>query len=57
MEVMYYNLSWLKEMGYDAAPRLWKSFKQMACDAVAKPFSKGTGDAESVGLAMRNGCL
>ncbi len=53
MEVMYYNLSWLKEMGYEAAPTTVEEFKKMACDAVTKPFSKGTGDAEPVGLAMR----
>ncbi len=53
MEVMYYNLSWLKEMGYEAAPTTMEEFKAMACDAVAKPYSKGTGDATPVGLAMR----
>ena len=53
MEVMYYNLSWLKEMGYEAAPTTPEQFKEMACKAVTTPFSKGTGDAESTGMAMR----
>ncbi|HPL82615.1 MAG TPA: extracellular solute-binding protein, partial [Anaerolineaceae bacterium] len=53
MEVMYYNLSWLKEMGYDAAPKTPEEFKEMACKAVNQPFSKGTGDAEPIGMAMR----
>lgn len=52
MEVMYYNLSWLKEMGYDAAPKTPEEFKEMACKAVNQPFSKGTGDAEPIGMAM-----
>ena len=53
MEVLYYNLSWLKEMGYEAAPKTPEEFKEMACKAVDNPFSKGTGDAEPIGMAMR----
>jgi multiple sugar transport system substrate-binding protein/sn-glycerol 3-phosphate transport system substrate-binding protein len=51
--VLYYNLSWLKEMGYEAAPKTPEEFKEMACKAVDNPFSKGTGDAEPIGMAMR----
>jgi len=53
MEVMYYNLSWLKQMGYEAAPTTMEEFRAMACDAVANPFEKGTGEETPVGLAMR----
>ena len=53
MEVMYVNLEWLKEMGYEAAPTTPEQFKEMACKAVSTPFSKGTGDAESTGMAIR----
>ena len=53
MEVMYTNLEWLKEMGYEGAPKTPEQFKEMACKAVEQPFSKGTGDAESTGMAMR----
>jgi multiple sugar transport system substrate-binding protein len=53
MEVLYYNLSWLKEMGYDGPPATTEEFKEMACKAVEQPFSKGTGDAEPIGMAMR----
>ena len=53
MEVMYTNLEWIKEMGYTGAPTTPEQFKEMACKAVTTPFSKGTGDAESTGMAMR----
>jgi multiple sugar transport system substrate-binding protein len=33
MEVLYYNLDWLKEMGYDGPPKTWAEFKEMACKA------------------------
>ena len=53
MEVMYYNLSWLKQMGYEAPPTTVEEFKQMACDAVANPFEKGMGEDTPVGYAVR----
>ncbi len=34
-------------------PRPPEEFKEMACKAVNQPFSKGTGDAEPIGMAMR----
>ena len=57
MEVMYYNLSWLKQMGYEAAPTTMEEFRAMACDAVANPFEKGTGEETPVGCSYENGCL
>lgn len=33
MEVLYYNLDWLKQMGYDGPPKTWAEFKEMACKA------------------------
>ncbi|GAB4556831.1 MAG: hypothetical protein Kow0047_00630 [Anaerolineae bacterium] len=44
MEVMYYNVDWLKELGYDAPPATPEEFKEMACKAVQQPFSKATGE-------------
>ncbi len=44
MEVMYYNMDWLKELGYDAAPTTPDEFKEMACKAAANPYSKATVD-------------
>ncbi len=42
MEVLYYNMDWLKELGYDAPPTTPDQFKEMACKAVNQPFSKAT---------------
>ena len=33
MEVLYYNLDWLNELGYDGPPETWAEFKEMACAA------------------------
>jgi len=44
MEVMYYNIDWLKEMGYDGPPTTPEEFKEMACKAVEQPFSKATAE-------------
>jgi len=51
MEVMYYNMDWLKEMGYDAPPATPEEFREMACKAVEQPFSKGTGE-KSMGYQL-----
>jgi ABC-type glycerol-3-phosphate transport system substrate-binding protein len=31
--VLYYNLDWLKTLGYDDPPRTWEEFREMACAA------------------------
>ena len=33
MEVLYYNLDWLNELGYDGPPTTWADFQEMACAA------------------------
>jgi len=38
MEVLYYNIDWLKEMGYDAPPETPQEFKAMSCKAVKSPY-------------------
>ncbi len=40
MEVFYYNVDWLRELGYDGPPRTWDKFAQMCRRAKAQPFSK-----------------
>jgi multiple sugar transport system substrate-binding protein len=40
MEVMYYNMDWLQELGYDGPPKTWAEFKEMTCKATDK--DKGT---------------
>ena len=44
MEVMYYNMDWLKELGYDAPPTTPDEFKEMACKAAQQPYSKATAE-------------
>ncbi len=51
-EVMYYNLDWLKEMGYDGPPTTPDQFKEMACKASKTPFSKATGTGGSFGYEL-----
>jgi multiple sugar transport system substrate-binding protein/sn-glycerol 3-phosphate transport system substrate-binding protein len=41
MEVLYYNATWLKELGYDAPPATPEQFKEMACKAAQSNGSKG----------------
>jgi multiple sugar transport system substrate-binding protein/sn-glycerol 3-phosphate transport system substrate-binding protein len=43
-EVLYYNVEWLKELGYDAPPKTPEDMKEMACKAVEQPFSKATAE-------------
>jgi len=42
MEVLYYNQTWLSELGYDAPPTTPDEFKEMAC-AAAAANGDGTG--------------
>ncbi len=42
MEVLYYNKTWLSELGYDAPPTTPEEFKEMAC-AGAAANGDGTG--------------
>jgi multiple sugar transport system substrate-binding protein/sn-glycerol 3-phosphate transport system substrate-binding protein len=44
MEVLYYNMDWLNELGYDAPPATPEEFKEMACAAVENPFSGATAE-------------
>jgi multiple sugar transport system substrate-binding protein/sn-glycerol 3-phosphate transport system substrate-binding protein len=44
MEVLYYNMDWLTELGYDAPPATPEEFKEMACAAAANPYSGATAE-------------
>lgn len=33
MDVLFYNMDWLKKLGYSAPPKTWKEFEEMACKA------------------------
>lgn len=49
MEVLYYNIDWLAELGYDTPPATPEEFTEMACRAVDEGFSGAIGDAGSLG--------
>jgi basic membrane lipoprotein Med (substrate-binding protein (PBP1-ABC) superfamily)/ABC-type glycerol-3-phosphate transport system substrate-binding protein len=42
MDSFYYNIDWLKELGYSEPPQTPDQFKEMACKAAKTPFSKAT---------------
>ena len=44
---MYYNMDWLRELGFEAPPTTPEEFKAMACAAAANPFSGATEGAAS----------
>jgi ABC-type glycerol-3-phosphate transport system substrate-binding protein len=44
MEVLYYNVDLLAELGYEAPPATPEEFKEMACAAAAQPFSGATDE-------------
>ena len=50
IEVMYYNIDWLAELGYSSPPTTPEAFLEMACRAVDEPFSGGVSDESSLGL-------
>ncbi len=43
LEVMYYNVDWLAELGYDGPPTTPADFREVACAATTQPFSGATG--------------
>lgn len=49
MEVLYYNVDWLKELGYSRPPETWEEFREMACKAVRQSFSRASHPTSSMG--------
>jgi multiple sugar transport system substrate-binding protein/sn-glycerol 3-phosphate transport system substrate-binding protein len=43
LEVMYYNVDWLTELGFDGPPTTPEEFREIACAAAETPFSGATG--------------
>jgi multiple sugar transport system substrate-binding protein len=37
LQILYYNVDWLKELGFDEPPGTWAGFREMACTA-SNPF-------------------
>jgi multiple sugar transport system substrate-binding protein/sn-glycerol 3-phosphate transport system substrate-binding protein len=52
MEVMYYNIDWLKELGYETVPATPELFKEAACKAATMPFSKATVANTGIGYEL-----
>ncbi|CAN5446329.1 ABC transporter substrate-binding protein [soil metagenome] len=42
VDVLYYNLDWLEELGFDSPPETVEQFREMACAAARAPFSRNT---------------
>ena len=52
MELLYYNVDWLRELGYDGPPATWDDFAAMCRLAKEQPFSKNDNPARSLGFLL-----
>ena len=52
MEVLYYNIDWLRELGFDAPPATWDQFAEMCRKAKEQPFSKSPDQRRSLGFLL-----
>jgi multiple sugar transport system substrate-binding protein/sn-glycerol 3-phosphate transport system substrate-binding protein len=52
MEILYYNVDWLRELGYEGPPRTWEEFAEMCRKAHAQPFSRSERKARSLGFLI-----
>jgi len=50
IEILYYNVDWLAELGYDGPPQTWDAFAQMCRRAAAQPFSRNENPGRSLGF-------
>ncbi len=44
MEVLYYNIDWMKELGFENPPATPEEFRAIACAATQTPFTKATAE-------------
>jgi len=56
MELMYYNIDWLKRLGYDNPPETWDEFKEM-CIAATDEAAGTSGYALSVSASTLAGWI
>lgn len=47
LEVMYYNIDWLEELGFDDAPATPEAFREVACAAAETPFSGAVAEGSN----------
>ena len=52
IEVFYYNVDWLRELGFDNPPRTWDEFAQMCRLARDNPFSRSEDKGRSLGFLI-----
>ncbi len=52
LEVFYYNVDWLRELGFDNPPRTWDEFAQMCRLARDNPFSRSEDKGRSLGFLI-----
>jgi multiple sugar transport system substrate-binding protein len=52
LEVFYYNIDWLKELGYEEPPRTWADFVQLCRKAKEQPFSRSENKERSLGFLI-----
>lgn len=52
MEVLFYNQSWLTELGYSGPPTTPAEFQAMACAAAEKPYSGATSETGPMGYQL-----
>lgn len=52
LEVFYYNVDWLRELGFDSPPRTWDEFAQMCRLARDNPFSRSEDKDRSLGFLI-----
>lgn len=52
MEMLYYNVDWLEELGYADPPQSWPQFEEMSRKAATQPFSCSTDSTRSLGIEL-----
>lgn len=52
VEVMYTNLDWLNELGFDQPPKTPSEFMEMACRASRSRFSRAVDQGNSIGYEL-----
>jgi multiple sugar transport system substrate-binding protein len=52
IEILYSNLDWLSELGYDAPPATWDDFAALCRLARDRPFSRAKKGARSLGFLL-----
>jgi multiple sugar transport system substrate-binding protein len=52
VEVLFCNLDWLSELGFDHPPRRWDEFAEMCRAASRQPFSRSADRTRSLGFLL-----